>query len=166
MPQNDPGNLSELMSLESSSRQAWGPDELGAVLRHQLSASLRTGLSQGDSNAAWRLTELLGAGGSSVETFNDLLHHPQPPIELLEMAKDFAKASRTDRESPLPREVAAVLYYASIVAALVHCRCRITTLDDALLSHGLRTALSHHWLDEATRSLLREGLETLGNGLG
>jgi hypothetical protein len=97
-----------------------------------------------------------------LKSFGDLLYHPNPLPELLELAKEFAKEHRADAESPLPREVATVLYYASIAAALARCGRRITRHDDATLRKGFQWGCEQPWVDEATRGLLREGLQQVG----
>ena len=53
---SDPGLLSELIGLESSTPRAWNAQELGAVLRHQLSAPVRVELAQLNKGAAARLS--------------------------------------------------------------------------------------------------------------
>ena len=92
-----------------------------------------------------------------INSFNDLLHHPRPPIELLELTKAFAKACRSHPDSPLPDEVATVLYLGSIVAAMTRCDRPISKLGSDGLRHGLDWALNQPWLDQPTRNLLEEG---------
>ena len=56
----------------------------------------------------------------ALRSFNDLLHHPNPPLELLDKTKEYAKACRNRPESATRRRKSAkVLYYASIVAAMI-----------------------------------------------
>src|SRR5437588_561538 len=50
----DPARLSELISVDSCGSRAWEPDELGAVLRHQLSAVVQFDLGDLDPGAAAR----------------------------------------------------------------------------------------------------------------
>jgi DNA-directed RNA polymerase specialized sigma24 family protein len=95
-----------------------------------------------------------------------LLFGPDPALEMLELAKDWAKDNRTDPESPLPPEVATLVYYACIAAALARCGRRITRHDDAILEQGFRWGLGQPWADEATRRLLDEGLRALGGREG
>jgi RNA polymerase sigma-70 factor (ECF subfamily) len=93
----------------------------------------------------------------------ELLHHPNPPAGLLDLAKHFAKETRDDPDSPLPREVSTLLYYASISVALARCGRRITRHDDATLRQGFEWGCAQPWVDEPTRDLLREGLRALGS---
>ena len=87
-----------------------------------------------------------------IRSFDDLLHHPHPPVELLTLTKQFAKAMVEHPESPLPREVGRLLYFASITVALIRCGQRISDLDNASLKAGLRWCLEHD--ADGTRSLL------------
>jgi hypothetical protein len=89
-----------------------------------------------------------------LKSFADLFHHPAPPLELLEMTKDFAKANMDQAQSSLPNEVAAALYYTSIAAALVRLDARITRLQEAELRRGLLWTREQGWLDEDTKQLL------------
>jgi hypothetical protein len=73
------------------------------------------------------------------------------------LTKDFAKACRISADSPIPREIATVLYFASIAVARLRCGRRITELTDTAVRKGLDWALGQPWLDEATRRLLEEG---------
>jgi hypothetical protein len=58
-----------------------------------------------------------------------------------------------------------VLYFASIVAAMVRCQRRITRLDDTDTRRGVEQCLAQPWLDAPTRQLLEQGLKALnGNG--
>jgi hypothetical protein len=86
------------------------------------------------------------------------LQHPHPPIELLEMLKDFAKAHALHPRSPLPREIATVLYYASILVAMNRCDRQITKLDSNLLRASVADLLPQEWLDESIRAVFTEGL--------
>jgi hypothetical protein len=107
---------------------------------------------------------LCGARGLLLSSFADLLHHPRPPLEMLRMTKRFAKAARHHPDSPLPPQVANVLYYASIAAALLRCGRRISELDDASLQKGLAWCTSRDWVDAPLRGLLREAEAGLVSG--
>jgi len=88
-----------------------------------------------------------------------LFHHPSPPIELLRLTKEFAKANMDHPESGLPTEIVGVLYYTSIAVALVRLDARISQLKDADLRRGLLWAKEQAWVDEETKTLLIEALE-------
>lgn len=149
------------VSAADGAGRLWQDEELGAVLRHQLSAPLRVDLVSLGRSLAGKIETLTDSLGLTLKSFGDLLSHPHPPVELLKLAKNFAKACRISPRSPLPREVATVLYFASVAAALARCRCRITSLTDAALSDGFRWVLDQPWLDDRTRALVREGTACL-----
>src|SRR5205823_4989142 len=86
-----------------------------------------------------------------LNSFGDLLSHPRPPLELLELTKEFAKTSDTRASSPLPPEVATVLYYAAIVAARLRHGAGITGLGARDLRDGIAWALRQPWLDGRVR---------------
>jgi predicted transcriptional regulator len=91
------------------------------------------------------------------------LLHAAPPIELLSLTKEFAKANMDHPDSSLPKEVAAVLYYASISAALARRGERISQLNDAELERGLRWAKDQPWVDKQIQHLLVQALNKLSN---
>jgi hypothetical protein len=99
-------------------------------------------------------------------TFANLLQHPKPHLAMLQRVKRFAKACRNDPHGPLPQEVATVLYFASLVAALLRHQQRITSLDDAALRQGVEWVLAQQWIDDSTRSLFQEALSYLSQDAG
>jgi hypothetical protein len=154
----DPLALTRLLELPRP------PDDAAALLRHVLTAPLPLDLAAVDAGLAGKAREWAEGQELVLRSLGELLHHPNPLPELLELAKEFAKDNRNDPESPLPREVATVLYYASIAVTLARCGRRITRHDDATLRQGLEWGCAQPWVDEATRGLLREGLARLGGG--
>ena len=154
-------SLARMMDLEAGARGMWEPEELGAILEHQLAAPLELDLVGLDPGLAEKL-RLARQADPRIESFKDLLlRHANPPVECLELIKEFAKVSRGRPDGPLPDEIATVLYFLSIVAGIIKCRRRITRLDDEALRHGLEWALDQPWLDESTRRLFQEGYRTL-----
>jgi len=149
-------SLAKMIDLGTDPQGLWEPDELGTILEHQLAAPLEFEVI-GVDRAQLRKLRSQSNTPAEIETFGDLLGHPQPPVALLELTKQFAKASYSHPERPLPDEVAAVLYLASIVVALVKCGERITRLGDDGLQYGLDRALRQTWLDASTRKLFEAG---------
>lgn len=74
------------------------------------------------------------------------------------MTKDFAKASSIHPDSPLPRDVARLLYFASIVVALLRCGEHISELNEESLRDGVASLIDQPWVNEQIRSLFREGM--------
>lgn len=150
--------------LEMKAEHHWRPEEFGTVLEHQLSAPIQVDLGGLDSELVPKLKTLSEAEGLLLRSFADLLYHRCPPVELLRLTKEFAKANRHLRGSHLPGEVAAVLYYASIVVALVRRGERITGLTDAAIVEGIDWALAQPWVSERLKELFREGKAKIKSG--
>ena len=156
--------LAALMATGEERARLWRADELASIFRHQMSAPVLVDLGTFDPRTATRLRILSEAQGLLLRSFDDLFHHPAPPIELLVLVKDFAKANLDHPESGLPGEIAAALYYTSIAAALVRLDARISQLPDADLQRGLRSILEQAWLDEKTKGLLANALGKVSGG--
>ena len=157
--QGQPKRLAALLEASAEGARLWRPEELGAIFRHQMAAPVLVDLGGFDPGMAARLKKLSEAQSLLLKSFADLFHHPAPPLELLELTKDFAKANMDHAQSSLPGEVAAALYYTSIAAALVRLDTRITRLPDADLRRGLLWTSEQAWLDAETRQLLLTGSE-------
>ncbi|MDH3584325.1 MAG: hypothetical protein OER86_08935, partial [Phycisphaerae bacterium] len=138
--------------LESHS---WQEDEFQAVLQGQMLAPLELELGTVDP-VAWssHFRALARAASPPIETLLDLFLHDDPPLDLLVAVKDYAKGLYHDDPSPLPREVAAVLYFASLAVAGRHHDRKITDLDDAAVRRGTAWASTQDWVDDTTRRLL------------
>ena len=158
-----PERLAELMDAGLGSRERYEPDELAGLLRHQLNVPVSFDLGGLSEQEADTLSTQCHADGLVLKSLHDLFGHPHPPIELLEITKRYAKACRQDLDSPIPEEIAVVLYFASVAAALVRCHQRITNLDDTSLTQGIERVLALPWLDSALRNLLEQTLTGLKN---
>jgi hypothetical protein len=154
----DPSRLAKMLTAHGAER--WRPEEMGSILRHQLSVRLEFDLAgiASDDDAPPAAPE---GARMRPATFGELLHHPRPPVAMLRRVKLFAKACKAKAEGPLPPEVATVLYFASIVVALLRCETRITELDDDGLLKGAQWALAQTWLDQSMRSLFEEATAKL-----
>jgi len=157
-----PNALAALLAAREERGRLWRPDELAALFRHQMSAPVMVDLGGLDAATAVRLKTLSEAQGLLLKSFGELFHHPAPPLELLELTKEFAKLNLDHAESTLPSEIAAALYYTSIAAALVRLDTHITQLKDADLRRGLRWTREQAWTDEQTRQLVAKALQMLG----
>ena len=153
--------LAPLMRTRADAAAAWGEGDWAAMLRHQMAAAIRPDVGAGSA----ALIRFAGTAGGSANlldrSFGELLHHADPPPAALELVKEFAKAARDDPDGPLPAEVAAVLYYASILVARARCGRRISALPDEALRRGAERVLAGTWIDERTRSLFVTGLAVL-----
>ncbi len=133
----------------------------GGVYRHEISAPVEYSLEGIGPGKRGGLARLCASHGLLIRSIADLLSHPNPPVELLELTKDYAKASREHPESALPPEVATVLYFACIAAAFLRCGRRITELADEPIKRGMEWGTSIPWLDDGTRALFVEALRFL-----
>lgn len=154
--------LATLFAIEDQTGTSWDKGDLAALLRHQLSAPL-------EEESESKLPDDLAKAQSSTEreaapirTFNDLFHHPSPPLALLRMVKDFAKLNRIQNRGALPPEVAVVIYYAAIAAALLRHGEAISNLAPTQLLKGIVWALERPWLDGSLEDLFRETRRRLG----
>jgi hypothetical protein len=103
----------------------------------------------------------IGAGCNELSySIGELLLSPDPSIESLELVKEFAKDHRTDPESPLPPEVATVLYYASIASGLARCGKSISKHSRKTRREGFQWC-ERPWVDDEIRELIRAGLLAL-----
>jgi hypothetical protein len=133
----------------------WRPEELGAILRHQLAAPIEADLP-GTQCLSRRERGQRGRNRGRF-TFGGLLHHALPQVELLRLVKEFAKAHLRRDDGLLPREIAHLLYYASLTVAQCRCGRRISRLSDAALIEGIDWVLSQGWVDAQTRGLFLTG---------
>ena len=161
-----PERLAELMDADLGGHGPWDPDELGAFLRHQLNVPVPFDLSRFDEGAADGLKTQCQTEGLLLKSLTELFSHSHPPVELLELTKRYAKACRQDLDSPVPEEIAAVLYFASVGVALVKCHERITTLDDDALTKGIEQVLDWPWLEPSLRPLLQQALDQIRTAEG
>jgi hypothetical protein len=152
---DNPELLSRLMDVSLPDADSWQPEELGEILRRQLAAPLTVDLGPLDPGVP-DLVQAAGAGGATLQTFEDLFHHPSPPLRLLELAKEFGKANLKRRPPLLPRDVAMVVYVTSIVVALRRCRARISQLTPETLQHRVTWILEQPWVDARLRALVSE----------
>lgn len=156
-----PKSLAAFLAAGEERARLWRPEELGAIFRHQMSSPILMDLGGFDPATAGRLKLLSDAQSLLLKSFSDLFHHPAPPLELLTLTKEFAKANMDHPESALPGEIASVLYYASIATALVRLDARISQLKDAELQRGLLWAKEQPWVDEQTRDILVQALRKI-----
>jgi hypothetical protein len=155
-----PDKLASLLD-EDSSQRIWSEAELGAILKHQMAIPIAVDLSGQKKAAAQQLIAVCAGQGMLLKSYEDLFEHEHPPFELLKIIKDYAKTCLSAKNSPLPSEVASVLYYATIAAAMVRCRRRISTLTDDKLRKGFKWVLTRPWKDKAISKLVKQAMSSL-----
>src|SRR5205085_1644220 len=107
------------------------------ALRHALTAPAWVETGHLTPQLAARLRTAADGAGLVLKSFLDLFRHPAPGVELLTLVKDYAKECRSRPDGPIPPEVATVLYYSAIAAALSRHGVLITTQDPAAVRGGL-----------------------------
>ncbi|MBI5760262.1 MAG: sigma-70 family RNA polymerase sigma factor [Planctomycetales bacterium] len=142
--------LAGIFDVTTEASFQWRPEDMGALLRHQLAAPLRETLSSDE-----RVGRKIPPTTSTAEprTFADLFQHPAPPLELLNAVKRWSKHSARQTTTSLPTEISTTFYYAALAAALVRLNERITTSDADMLRYGFETMLQQSWLTDDLRKL-------------
>jgi hypothetical protein len=155
--------LAYLFESADDPQALWRPEELRAIWQHQLAASIEYDLGGLTDELTGLLQALVTPAGSPARSFGDLLQHPAPPVELLDLIKRFAKEHWTHPDSLLPRSISMALYYAAIAAAMVRLGKKISSFEEATLRQGLQRVAGLDWLDIETRSLLENARAALEN---
>lgn len=150
--------LESLLDPDLAERRDWHPEELGALLEHQWNAPLEADLGQLAPERALLLKRLCEADHLLLKSYGELFAHPMPPIEILEMIKDYAKRQLARPNLELPEEMAMVLYVLSVVVARLRCGQRITSQPDETVRSNIQSVLTQPWVTEPVARLLREGL--------
>ncbi|WP_428388223.1 hypothetical protein [Mucisphaera sp.] len=152
----NPTKLADMIALDPLEGHTWTADDLGKIFKHQLNSPLLLDLSDFDPGSAAHAKGIALKATPPIETFSDLLTHPKPPKELLDLVKAFAKSLMNRRDAALPRELAVTLYYLTIAAALDKNQTRITTLPDNQLKQGLNWSASQPWLNPILKDTLKQ----------
>jgi hypothetical protein len=155
--------LAEMMAVDSAGEVLWKEEEFGAILECQLSAAIEFDLGYFGDQTSQRVKALCSQQQPPIRSFHDLFHHPCPPVELLQLTKEFARSCRSRPDPLLPDEVAPLLYVLAIAVAITKCGRRISRLDDQALRHSLGWALNQSWVDEPTRGLLQMGHQAIAD---
>ncbi len=163
----DPSRLRQLcqmLDLDTvSETDSWGPEDFAPILEHQLSAALEPDLADIDSEIGPKLNMWRRRSEHPLQRFSDLLAHPQPPLELLNMVKRFAKRARGAADKLLPEEVATVLYFAVIAIGVIRCGVLISRTDREKLHQGLVWAAGQDWVDRPLRTVLEKAATSLAS---
>jgi len=136
--------LSELIAFDAQGRAIWPARQLAEMLGEPL------------AKFGGKLV-----APAEIRTVRELLEHPNPPIELLVSVKDLSKRRPKDL---FPPEMALLLYYGSIAAAMVRCGQRISKLRDEDLRNGFSWAIKELWVPEKVCELFRQAISKLGGG--
>jgi hypothetical protein len=163
--QTNPLSLAHIAEMDGVWHE-WTDNELDVMLLHQLGSEIQLDPKLLSGDVARKLMGLAAKGTPVPNRYCDLFRHPSPPIELLEYAKQVAKSARHHPDSP-HQKISTVIYYSTIVVALMRCGRRITGLDDGALAFGVDWVLDQTWIDPSTRRLFEEARSYLqASGVG
>lgn len=144
-----------------------GEVDLARTFRQLLELPVLSDLGDVDPRLVARLRELASAGGPALRSLGEVLRHPQPGVELLDVVKQFAKDNSKTPDSPLAAHVAVLLYFLCIACGLVRHGARLTTHSEGQLRDYFHQLLCNNWIEEEWKSLLREARNSLGGrGVG
>jgi len=144
---------------------AWSTDDLRALLAHMLATPLRLEISA--------IATALGASADQVasmidhcgcDTFGTALRAAAPNTEALRLVKAFAKSFLQPGRQDLPKDVARVLYVASILRARKSGARDVSSLPDADVTREARRVLTYDWLPDDLRALIRQCMSLEGDG--
>ncbi len=152
----NPRELARLIELEDV-QHAWAPEEWAEVFQHQLQTPLSADLASEGPPLDERLAACREAGECPLVTFGDLIRSDAPPLDLLLRLKNFSKKFIKGAETGIPREIATLLYYLSILRAFLIHKKRISSLDSASLREGLEWSLRQQWIPADVRRILEDG---------
>ena len=157
---NDRSEFAPLLTRELGRAGDWSESDISDIFHHQMKVPLSVELSNLDPECSARLRAYADDRSLVIKSLSDLLTHPTPPVELLQMIKDFAKANRTQTEEGLPGPVASSIYYLAIASAWVALGRRITTMADEGVVKGLRWTAKRPWIGPAYLGILEQAAET------
>jgi len=139
-------SLDALLRAVDRPDAGWDQDDPGVILAHQLDAPLVHDLPTLDDVSDADVTQWSMDAGPAVASFGQLLALDHPPRDLLEATKRYFKPSAARPGGPVPYEVALVMYYAAIAAALRANQPPLSSLGPDKLRHGFAWARQQPWL--------------------
>jgi hypothetical protein len=133
-----PARLARLLNIDADIE--WTEPDVSLLLCRQLAAPLLPDLLIVPGADSARLESLV-RNRRRGESFLQHMNAPDPELELLSAIKAFARHIKADPANPLHGDMAGIIYFGAIAAAIVNCRRRITTLPDDELRNGFQWAL-------------------------
>ena len=156
-----PELLGEFLNSVSEDASTWSETDLRAMFDELLATPLKINLADLDSCLAEEVRAWCAGEDLAVKTLGDILRHPNPPLGLLRLIKDFAKANIHHYACPWPFEIARLIYYLTNAAAISRRSSSISKLTSAETRQGFMWAVQQPWVDENARQLLSDGLVVL-----
>ena len=143
--------LEALLRLGTADWNEWREEDLSAILHAQLHQPLSRLFHP---MLGERTADVLALAGADIQTLDDLLHAATPSMQLLQLAKDYAKSAPRHPHDAVPRDVAKVLYFAAISVAQRHGH-RISSLTPTDVREGIAWACRLPWVDSRTKAALK-----------
>lgn len=143
----DPARLARFIDVTSEDSQDSNQDQFRLAWIAQLAVPLELDSTQTTPRSD------KPEGLAAPRTIGELIRHPHPQEDWLLSLKTYAQQHRHHPSSPLPLQVAYMLYYASLVLARVRCHTSISSLSIDDLIAGAHWALAQDWIDPASRQL-------------
>ena len=153
--------LSQMLSLDGEATGLWQAEDLRDILRHQLDVPLDMELLLHEAPTSAGTRKDPTTAERAYPSLAALLADTDAPLPLLKRLKDYTKAASNSPDSPLPEEIATVLYFAAIAAALVRHTQRISGLGNDGLKWGFSWAMGETWVADEMRPLFAEAMERL-----
>ena len=155
---SDPSRLAQLLEVYDENSDGWSNEDLREIFQHQLRTPLLEDLRPAPADVQHLEFAAASQDQQPLKTFGDLLRHTKPPLDLLRLAKDFAKQADNKSDDSLPKKIASALYTLLIAAALVRLDKRITTMNDSDLSQGIKWLMDQSWIEPPMRELAAAAL--------
>jgi len=148
-------NLSHLMGQSQAPKQ-WSVEEQKTAYIRLMQLPL-SAIAQRVRGTEQSIAILSGQMNPPAVTFLDLLRHPKPPLQLLELVKTYAKAAFHTSQS-VPISSSLMLYYLVLSVAYLRHDKKITSLGENVVKENLVDRLSEPWIDKGTAQLLTQAL--------
>jgi DNA-directed RNA polymerase specialized sigma24 family protein len=154
--ESKPSLLARLFGVEEGRELVWEPFDYENMLARLLKMPLAEALPGIDHRTIASAAESTPGATPGSLSLSDVFTAPAPSIELLRAIKDWSRRSTRTKDSPLPLDVASLLYFASIAAAKVRRGEWISKLDPAIFQRGVEMFLGEVWVKEPLRDVLDE----------
>ena len=125
-------------------------DSLDSVLQHLLDLPLA------DALAALGHVGPVPVPPDDIASVRALLHHPTPPMDLLDAVFLASQQSTT-----VSRSIADVMQLAALSVAITRCAFEVPSLEQPMFRDLFEVASRLDWVDEATKEILDDGLTAL-----
>jgi hypothetical protein len=153
--------LAQLFEICTTKKVGWSDEDYGDIFRHLLDAPILRELELGGGVLQSLDLGNVAPEGRPIQTFDELLRNPYPPLELLRCVKDFAKGAQHRTTGALPAPIAEALYVLTVAVALTRRGIKISALNDSDLRQGFEWASQQSWIGVTFRQLADEAIVSL-----